>query len=279
MWLAAAKWGVVAVAIAYLAAGAALGLFQRRLQYFPDARRTAPSEADLAEAEELRIPVDDGETLVAWHAPPRDGRPVILYFHGNAGALVDRVARFRAFLSQGYGFLAIAYRGYGGSTGAPTQAGLARDADAAYAEALGRGYGPDRLVLVGESLGTGVATALAARRPAVALVLDSPFSSAVDVAEARYGLFPVRWLMADQFRSDLLIRDVRMPLLVVHGDLDGIVPISLGRRLYDLANEPKTFVPVPGAGHLVLGRPDMFPRVRDWIDAAMAAETRQSARD
>lgn len=266
------KWSLVSFAAIYLTAVAGLGVFQRRLQYFPDSRLLSPRDAGLTGAEELRLATNDGETLVAWHAPPTDGRPLILYFHGNGGALVDRVPRFRALMAKGYGLLAIAYRGYGGSTGAPTQDGLMRDGEAAYREARVRGYEGRRIVLVGESLGSGVATALAATHEAAALVLDSPFSSAVDVAEARFGLFPVRWLMVDQFRSDLAIRDVRVPVLVAHGDQDGVIPINLAQRLFDLANQPKTFLHVPGGAHLVIGLADVFPRVCEWIDGAFRAE-------
>jgi fermentation-respiration switch protein FrsA (DUF1100 family) len=265
----ALKWTLILVVAAYLAGTAALALLQRRLQYVPDSRHISPSEAGLAGVDELRLATADGETLVAWTAAPREGRPFILYFHGNGGALIDRVPRFRGFVERGYGFLAVAYRGYGGSTGAPTQDGLMRDAEAAYRAALAHGAEARRLVLLGESLGSGVATALAATHEAAALALDSPFSSAVDVAEARYGFFPVRWLMTDQFRSDLAIPLVRVPLLVAHGDRDAVVPIGLGRRLFALANEPKTFMLAPGAGHLVLGREEMFPRLCAWIDATL----------
>lgn len=267
----ALKSAAIGLLALYLIGAAALALFQRRLQYLPDPRASSPREAGLDGVEELRLSTEDGETLVAWSAPPRDGRPFILYFHGNAGALIDRAPRFRGFLAHGYGFLAVAYRGYGGSTGAPTQAGLMRDAEAAYRAALAQGAEARRLVLLGESLGSGVATALAATHEAAALALDSPFSSAVDVAEARYGFFPVRWLMTDQFRSDIAIRAVRVPLLIAHGDSDAVVPIDLGRRLFGLANEPKQFVLVPGGPHLVLGREDVFPRLCAWIDATLEA--------
>src|SRR5208282_963063 len=125
------------------------------------------------------------------------------------------VPRFRMFAASGYGLLAVSYRGYGGSTGSPTQTGLMRDGEAAYQEARARGYEGDRIVLIGESLGTGVATALATTHEAAALVLDSPFLSAADVAAAHFGMLPVRWLMFDQFRSDLAIRDVHIPVLIV----------------------------------------------------------------
>src|ERR1700716_4358601 len=185
---------------------------------------------------------DDGEMLVAWHLPPRDGHPLILYFPGNGGAVVARVPRFRMFAASGYGLLAVSYRGYGGSTGSPTQTGLMRDGKAPNGEARARGYESDHIVLRGESLGTGVATALAATHEAAALVLDSPYSSAVDVAAAHYGVLPVRWLMFDQFRSDLAIRNVPIPILIVHGDEDRVIPIRLATRLFELANEPKMFI-------------------------------------
>jgi uncharacterized protein len=245
--------------------------------YFPDRRLTHPAEAGLSGIEELRLMTDDGETLVAWHLPPSGGHPLILYFHGNGGALADRVRRFRMFAASGYGFLAISYRGYGGSTGTTTQTGLIRDGEAAYREARARGYDGDHIVLMGESLGTGIATALAAAHEAAALVLDSPFSSAVDIAAAHYRMFPVRWLMLDQFRSDLAIRDVHIPVLIVHGDADRVIPPNLAKQLFELANEPKEFMSVPGGEHLVLGLPEVFPRVREWIDMNTVVEGHSGA--
>jgi uncharacterized protein len=263
------KWPLVLLVAIYVLALAGLAAFQRRFLYFPDRRLTHPAEAGMTGVEELRLMTNDGETLIAWHVPPSEGHPFILYFHGNGGALADRVPRFRMFAASGYGLLAISYRGYGGSTGSPTQIGLMRDGEAAYREARARGYNGDRIILMGESLGTGVAIALAAAHEAAALVLDSPYLSAVDVAAAHYRVFPVRWLMLDQFRSDLAIRDVHIPVLIVHGDNDGIIPINSAKRLFELANEPKIFMSVSGGGHLVLGLAEVFPRVREWIGTAI----------
>jgi hypothetical protein len=260
------RWSLACCVAIYVLAIVGLTIFQRRLQYFPDRRLVDPGQAGMSGVEDLRLTTDDGETLVAWYVPAQDGHPLILYFHGNGGALVDRIPRFRALTASGYGFLAIAYRGYGGSTGSPTQKGLMEDGETAYQEAHARGYDGDRIVLIGESLGTGVAIALAATREAAALVLDSPYSSAVEVAAAHYAIFPVHWLMFDRFRSDLAIGDVHIPILVVHGDEDDVVPISLARRLFELANEPKTFMQVSGGKHLALGLAEVFPRVREWID-------------
>jgi fermentation-respiration switch protein FrsA (DUF1100 family) len=260
------KWSLAYLIAIYVLTIVGLTVFQRRLQYLPDRRLVDPTQGGMSGVEDLRLTTDDGETLVAWYVPAKDGHPLILYFHGNGGALVDRIPRFRALTASGYGLLAIAYRGYGGSTGSPTQKGLMADGETAYLEARARGYDGDRIVLMGESLGTGVATALAATHEAAALVLDSPYSSAVEVAAAHYAVFPVKWLMFDQFRSDLAIGDVHIPILVLHGDEDDVVPISLARRLFELANEPKTFMLVSGGKHLVLGMTEVFPRVRAWID-------------
>jgi uncharacterized protein len=260
------KSSLASIVAIYVLAIAGMTIFQRRLQYFPDRRLVDPAQAGMNGVEDLRLTTNDGETVVAWYVPAKDGHPLILYFHGNGGALVDRIPRFRGLTASGYGLLALSYRGYGGSTGSPTQNGLMEDGETAYLEARARGYDGDRIVLMGESLGTGVAIALAAAHQAAAIVLDSPYSSAVEVAAAHYPIFPVNWLMFDRFRSDLVIGDVHIPILVLHGDEDDVVPIRLARRLFELANEPKTFMQVSGGTHLVLGLAEVFPRVREWID-------------
>lgn len=133
-------------------------------------------------------------------------------------------------------------------------------------------WGTKAIVLMGESLGTAIATVLAGAHDSAALVLDSPFSSAVDLAAMHYWMLPTRWLLRDRYRSDLAIGDVHAPVFVAHGDKDDIVPIILAQRLFDLANEPKTFLCVAGGGHLVLDSPETFPRVREWIDARTNAK-------
>ena len=255
---------------AYLAALAALVAFQRDFLFRPDAVRADPAAAGLAEARETTLRTRDGETLVAWRIPGDCGRPLILYFHGNGGALRDRVPRFRRFVEDRFGMLAVSYRGYGGSTGAPAQDGLFLDAEAAYAEALRLGYAPQRIVIMGESLGTGVATHLAAAYPAAGLVLDSPYSSIADVAAERFSWAPVHYLARDPFRSDREIGKAQAPVLMLHGENDSVIPIRLARRLFDLAHEPKTFLSAPGRDHLALLDSDVYPRVRDWIEARAA---------
>jgi uncharacterized protein len=245
-------------AVMYLALMAVMYFAQRALMYFPETLRTAPAQAGLRKAEEVVLDTADGEHVIVWHIAPRDDQPVVLYFHGNGGALRYRVDRFRALTQDGTGLVALSYRGYAGSSGRPSEDGLLEDARAAYAFATQR-YPAARLVIWGESLGTGVAVAIAAEKAGekkvARLVLEAPFASAVSVAASVYPFVPVRFLMRDQFRSDLRISSVRVPVLIVHGDRDTVIPIASGERLYSLIEGPKRFLRVPGAGHEGLGTP------------------------
>lgn len=261
--------GAAAAAAAglYLAALLALIVFQRALLYLPKPFEVSPAAAGLDAAELLRLHTPDGEVLPAWHIPPTLARPLILYFHGNAARLADKAERFRNLTATGYGLLAVEYRGFAGATGSPSEQGLHIDADTAYAHALSLGATPARLIVVGESLGSGVAVALAARCKIGAVVLDSPYDSVIDVAARRYWMFPVRWLIRDTFRSDQRIVQISAPLLVVHGTSDQTVPFAAGERLFALANEPKQFIRVEGAGHLALDL--MIPSVLAWMDTAV----------
>lgn len=236
----------------YVALVAVMYLAQRRLMYFPESARTAPAEAGFPEAEEIALEAADGERLLAWHVAPRAGRFVIVYYHGNGGALRHRPWRYRPLTADGTGLVALSYRGYGGSSGHPSEQGLIADGRAAYDFAAAR-YGAGRIVLWGESLGSGVAIAIAAERPVRAVVLEAPFTSTVDIAAAIYPVIPVRWLMKDQFRSDERIGGIRAPLLVMHGARDRVVPIRYGERLFERAPEPKRFVRFPRGGHEDLG--------------------------
>ena len=249
--MAALKWILAVAALAYVGLLALMYVFQRRLMYFPDATRGSPAAAGLPQAEEVEFQSGDGERLIAWTIPPRNGKPVVIYFQGNAGALALRAERFAWLTADGTGLVALCYRGYGGSTGKPSEEGLIGDARAAYDFATAR-YGDSRIVLFGESLGTAVAVALAAERPVAGVILDAPFTSAADVGAAAYPFAPVRWLMKDQFHSDRRIGRVTAPLLVLHGERDSIVPIGFGERLFALAHEPKRMVRFPQGGHVDL---------------------------
>lgn len=239
---------LVFAVVFYVAVVGLLYVAQRGLMYFPDRQRVAPASVGLPQASEEMLTTSDGERIVVWHVPPREGRPVIIYFQGNGGGLSLRVPRFAALASDGIGLIAVNYRGYGGSSGSPSEEGLIADASAAYDFAAAR-YAASRIVPWGESLGSGVAVALAAEKPIGRIVLEAPFTSAADVGARAYPFAPVRWLMKDQFRSDERIARVIAPVLILHGERDGIVPIEFGERLYELVRGPKRFVRYPNAGH------------------------------
>ena len=245
------KW-LLAALVLYGGLVALLYVAQRSMQYFPEQLRTAPSAASLPEAEEAVLDTADGERVIVWHVPPREGKPIFLYFHGNGGSLRWREERFRALISDGSGLVALSYRGYGGSSGQPSETGLLEDAAAAYAFTIAR-YPAERIVLWGESLGSALVLAIAVEKPVGHIVLEAPFTSAADVGAQHYWFVPVRLFMKDQFRSDLRVGKVTAPVLVVHGEDDAVVPVKLGERLYGLIRAPKRFVRIASAGHNDLG--------------------------
>jgi fermentation-respiration switch protein FrsA (DUF1100 family) len=237
---------------------------QRSLMYFPDRQRTPPAAAGLPSAREVVLGSEGAERVIAWHVPPRGEQPVLIYFHGNGGALRHRADRFRALTADGTGLVALSYRGYGGSTGSPSETGLIADGEAAYRFAAER-YPVERIVLFGESLGSGVAVAVAAEHPVGRLILQAPFTSAADVAALVYWFLPVRLLMKDPFYSNRRIANVRAPVLILHGARDRVVPIALGERLYARANEPKRFVRLPDGDHNDLDNHGVLAEVRAFL--------------
>ncbi len=262
------KWLVVLASLGYLG-GLAVVFFAQRAFIFPapQTARTAPAAAGYPEAEEHILTTADGEKVIAWHVPAKPGHPVVIYFHGNGDFLAGLAFHFRAITTDGTGLVALSYRGYAGSSGQPSEQGLLQDAAAAYAFTSAR-YGADRIVLWGFSLGSGVAVALAAEQPVGRLILEAPFTSIVDLAASLLRIFPVRWLIKDQFHSDRRIARVTAPLLIMHGAQDRTIPLGHGERLFALANQPKQFVRFPEAGHNDLAEYGAIDTARRFINAS-----------
>ena len=234
-------------AYALIVIGAYLG--QRKLMYVPDPQRISPRSAGLAGVEERLIETADGERVVAWRAAAAPGQPTVLYFHGNAGHLAARAERIRAFQQAGWGVLMMSYRGYSGSTGSPSETANIADARLAYAMLAREGVIGDALIVYGESLGTGVAIKLACEHAVGMLVLDSPFTSMVDMAVRVYPFLPSRQLLSDRYESDRDLPGVKAPVLVMHGARDQVVPVTMGREMHALAPEPKRLVIFPEGNH------------------------------
>jgi fermentation-respiration switch protein FrsA (DUF1100 family) len=242
---AALRLGLVVVGLAALVL-----IFERRFIYFPD-RGQGPTPAQLGlAAEELRLTAEDGVALHGYFLRARDERLTVLFNHGNAGNIGDRLDRAMLLQSRlGWSVLLYDYRGYGRSEGTPDEEGTYRDARAAYRYLVEvRKVEPGRLVIMGESLGSAVALDLALRRPAQALILEAPFTSVPDMARTT-ALFPLAGLVRTRYDNLAKVAGLRCPLLVVHGERDEIVPFAQGRRLFEAAPDPKSFYAVPGAHH------------------------------
>ena len=213
------KWFLIFLADRLLALVALMYVAQRGLMYFPETFRTAPAEAGLPEAEEVVLDTPDGARVIVWHVPPSGDRPVWLYFHGNGGALRYRVDRFRDLTAQGDGLVALSYRGYAGSTGRPTEAGLIEDARAAYDFATKR-YRRRPHRAVGRVARHRRRARARRRAPGGAHRARSAVPVGRRHRAGAYPFLPVRYLMKDQFRSDLRIAKVTVPVLILHGDRD-----------------------------------------------------------
>lgn len=243
----------IALAAAGLYAAIVLLLytFERDLMYRPEAiSRVPPSYYDmLSDVQEVELKTPDGLRVLAWYAAPPEGRPTVLVFHGNGGSLRSQRYRLKHFKDANMGVMILGYRGYAGSDGAPSEEGLYTDARTALAWLNGQGIADRHIVLYGESLGSGIATKMATEREFGAVILESPYTSTVDVAAERFSFIPVHWLMRDRFESLSRIGAVTEPLLIMHGEADQVIPQSFGRRLFDAANEPKEGFWPKMAGH------------------------------
>jgi len=259
------KWIAIVLVIGYLAGLVVLYIKQRDMLFpIPPVGRTTPDAAGLPEAEEHVLTTSDGEKVIIWHVPAKPGRPVILHFPGNGDFLAGRVSRFKGMTADGTGLVALSYRGYAGSSGAPSEEGLLRDAKAAYAFTTAR-YAAERIVVWSFSLGTGVAVELASEQRVGKLILEAPYTSTVDVAASLFPIVPVRLLMRDPFHSDRRIARVSVPLLIMHGTDDPAIPITFGERLFSLAREPRQFVRFPGGGHDNLDQYGAIEAARQFI--------------
>jgi len=219
--------------------------------------------------EEVWFQAEDGPRLFGWYVEARGAGAVLLWCHGNAGNIIHRLENLVELYRLGLSVFIFDYRGYGRSSGTPSEEGLYADALAAYLYVTERRrVAPQRLVLFGRSLGAAVAGDVASRRPAAGLILESPFPSVEAVARHYYGGLPLHWLLGARFNLTDRLKRVSLPLLVVHGDRDSVIPIELGKQVFAAANEPKSFYSVSGADHNDLyqvGGNAYFQRLRQFV--------------
>lgn len=241
------------LAVAAIAYGALLALvfvWQPRMLYLPNIAGpgliATPAAIGLA-FEDVRFATSDGLTLHGWLAPAADAGAVVLHCHGNGGNISHRLEMLRLLHDLGLSVLLFDYRGYGLSEGRPTEDGTYRDAEAAWRFLVGeRGYAPRNVILFGHSLGAAVAAHLAQHVQAGAVILESPFTSAPELASVHYWFLPARRLTRFQYATAQYVRNVHAPLLVIHSPQDEIVPIEHGREVFRNAREPKVFLETLG---------------------------------
>ena len=267
-----------------IAAGLALvvvgiRLFEGRFIYFPPrypAEFESPEKYGLR-VEEVWLRAEDNVRLNAWYLPSPSASKVLLLFHGNATNLGTDLPRLQFFARLGVSLFEVDYRGYGKSQGSPDEAGLYRDANAAYRYLVeARGYKPRDILLHGQSLGGAVAIHLASRRECGGLIVESSFTSAREMARRMFLLPLLEYVPKSRFDSLRKIGQVRCPVLIVHGTQDQVIPFSMGQELYQAAREPKSFLPVEGAGHadsFVVGSERYLERLRKFLGVAPAAAT------
>lgn len=239
------------------------GLPEQSQIYHPN--RSKPKIPGGLPLKEFQVKSEDGLAIKAWWLPPRPGRPTVLLFHGTFSNLGSTEAWFRDFGDLGCGVLAIDYRGYGQSQGRPCETGLYRDARAAYALALRLGVKPTRLLVHGHSLGGAVATQLAMEKPCAGLILESTFSSAPALGLLLVG--PAALTMHTKYDTLSKVKQLKVPLLVIHGESDPLIPVGMGKLIFAAARQPKVLWLVPGGGHGGLNGPDYRTRLKSWMTA------------
>ena len=240
---------------------------QRQLMYFPSLERVTPKDVGLTNVEEVTLQTDSNAKLTCWYGRATIGQPTVLFFHGNGGAVSHRAQRIRDLMSDGYGIFILGYPGYGGNDGAPSEASFMEGALLSYEYLQNSGVASSDIVLYGESLGSGVAVQLAASVEARSLILESPMSSAIEVAREHYPLLLASFLLKDTFQSIDYVDRIDMPLLVMHGDRDRVIPIRIGQQLFEKARDPKKFITLKGAGHNNLQLYPVGEIVREFLDA------------
>ncbi|MGD9867155.1 MAG: alpha/beta hydrolase [Hyphomicrobiales bacterium] len=249
------------LAVVYAVVCAVAYFVNRMFMFFPDAERVQPAEAGLENVAEVDFKAADGTPLVAWWAKAPEGRPTVLYFHGNAGNASSRGYKIKIIMESGYGVFYLNNRGYGGSQGQPGEAANVKDAFAAYDHLVAEGVDPRDIFVYGESLGSGQAVKLGAEKPVAAIGLEAPLMSTVHVGKRTYWFLPLGLILRDRFDNLRNVRSVKAPVVVVHGKHDEVIPLSHGEAVFAAANEPKEFVLIPDAGHSDLFNRGAWERV------------------
>jgi hypothetical protein len=223
----------------YLIITFVLYISQRSLLYHPSENNYQGDKLTV-KIEKVKILTDDNIKLIAWyHKKDIKKYKTILFLHGNAGSLENRIHKINHFKDIDINFLLIAWRGFNGNAGKPSEDGLYNDARSAIKWLINEGAIIENIIIYGESLGTGVATEIAQNNNFAGIILESPFTSMIDAGKSKYPIFPIGMLLKDKYESYKKLKKIKSPILIMHGEADTIVPFWMGKKMYELANEPK----------------------------------------
>ena len=230
---------IIGIIVVYISVLIVLFIFQRSLMYHPLENNYFGDKLEV-NVEKVKITTSDNINLLGWfHKKNLKKFKTIVYFHGNAGSLENRIHKLNHFKDMDVNFLIISWRGFSGNSGKPSEQGLYKDGKSTIDWLKKLGLDEKDIILYGESLGTGVATELAQYNDFAGLVLETPFTSMVEAAKNFYPYIPVGLLLKDKYKNDIKIQNISIPILVMHGESDQIVPFWMGKKIYEIANQPK----------------------------------------
>jgi fermentation-respiration switch protein FrsA (DUF1100 family) len=257
---------LLGIIVVYIFVLVLLFIFQRNLMYHPNENNYFGDKLEV-KIEKVNIKTPDNLSLLGWfHKKNLNRFKTIVYFHGNAGTLENRIHKLNQFKDMEINFLIIAWRGFSGNEGKPTEDGLYKDGMSAVNWIINQGVKEKDIILYGESLGTGIATELAQHKNFAGLILETPFTSMINAAKEFYPYIPVNLLLKDRYENYKKIKNIKIPILVMHGEKDTIVPFSMGKKIYQLANEPKYSHFTKHDDHMMVYDEPMIKTLKNFIE-------------
>ena len=255
------------ILLIYLSFIVYLFFFQRNLLYLPNENNYSGDKIKV-DIEEVQIKTSDNINLLGWfHKKDLNKFKTIVYFHGNAGKLENRIHKLNHFKDMDINFLIISWRGFSESSGRPTEQGLYKDGKSAIDWLKNMGLDDKDIILYGESLGTGIAIEIAQNKNFAGLILETPFTSMIDAAKNVYPYIPVDFLLKDRYENDKKIKNINIPLLVMHGEEDQIIPYKMGKKIYEIANKPKYSYFTKYDNHMMKYDKNLLIALKEFIDS------------
>ena len=241
--------------------------FQRNLLYHPSENNYSGDKL-IVPIKKIKIKTQDNIELLSWyHNKDLNKYKTILFLHGNAGSLENRIHKINHFNDMNINFLLLSWRGFNGNYGEPTEKGLYEDARSAIRWLKSQGVKENNIIIYGESLGTGIATEVAQYKNFAGVILESPFTSMIAAGKDKYPYLPVRLLLKDKYESDKKIKNINIPILIMHGKVDKIVPFHMGQKIYDLANQPKYFYFSEYDNHMMEFNEKLLNNLKNFINS------------